>query len=857
MTDFVTALAHLKALVPVALISAGSLGGSTAGAVPFDLSGFTKPASAFSALPKESLATGLGYDDKLLDPGPLFKSDGCPFLQDALLTGGKDHAQPLWNLSVLCSTFLENGNAFAHKLSSGHAGYAADTTDALYARKERERADRGLGWPSCAALAANGSTACKTCPHQGKIKSPLNLTRSSAPSGGPGVAAAPSANAGPTPSGLVTAAVNFTLPRGFVLDNEGYICKNEKGSATTPDTTVRVFSCKLTEPYASIKDGKDYLHFIATVDLGHTVEVNILMSVIQGGGTNLLQLLGEKRVKVYTAGKKYVEEFLMSYITKLHDTQASLVSLPFGWWVSDDPALTKTAGDRHGFVYGGTLYKDDGSSSRSGLGDPVLKEAYNPCGSIKPWLDCCKMITNQKRPELDTLIAAGFAAPLMTLTGKDSVLLSVWGETGSGKTSAAEVGMAVWGHIKRCKEVAKSSPKSVLEKMGQTKNLPLWWDEISNGDESQESAFNTYFDSTHGIAGSRLNTKIELRARPDWQTMMIAMSNISFVDFVVQKLKSSGGGIYRVFEIKILHRNVQFGVNPDGTTKAPGQINQLEAARMIDEMRNNYGQVGLLYAKVLGGRPAAVDAFVVKCINEFEKSVGGFQDERYWLACCGTLIAGAEFGNMLGATLDIPAMKAFLQKTYLSNRKRLKDEAVEGGTDAHTMEVLSGFFKRYIGETLWTDVMPTGRGKPPPVTFLAGPAMNTNPRPIQIHWAVNSRLLRICRREFLKYLVDLKMPQRVVMDALAERFGMVPINAVIGAGTKYQCTQEALLSIPVPHGSPLEDLMNSHNVGSDIGAAAANSPVDTGLAGAVVESLLGAGVAQAAADLALVKKTQP
>jgi hypothetical protein len=45
----------------------------------------------------------------------------------------------------------------------------------MFDRKLAERHDRGLGYPSCAAIAGAGCKACATCPLLNKVKSPLNI----------------------------------------------------------------------------------------------------------------------------------------------------------------------------------------------------------------------------------------------------------------------------------------------------------------------------------------------------------------------------------------------------------------------------------------------------------------------------------------------------------------------------------------------------------------------------------------------------------------------------------------------------------------------------------------------------------
>jgi hypothetical protein len=113
------------------------------------------------------------FADNLVAYEPIFK--GCGFYKDALKTGGAGHHQPLWNLAVLGATFMENGNAVAHAISKGHPEYTEVDTQALYDRKVAERHHRGIGYPSCATIEANGCSACATCPLRGKGKSPLNI----------------------------------------------------------------------------------------------------------------------------------------------------------------------------------------------------------------------------------------------------------------------------------------------------------------------------------------------------------------------------------------------------------------------------------------------------------------------------------------------------------------------------------------------------------------------------------------------------------------------------------------------------------------------------------------------------------
>jgi Domain of unknown function (DUF927) len=745
----------------------------------------TPSAAAFSALSAtESLAEGIQREDTPLDPTPIMK--GCAFLRDALLTGGKDYDQPLWNLTTLAATFIDDGQNLAHKMGRSHPEYDHSTTDALWARKLRERADRGLGWPSCQAIQANGSKVCATCPHFKEGKTPLHLA----------LAARDMPSAGP----VLPAAVDaLKLPEGYGLNAEGWICKIKMVEPVDEEAPpvplyLPIFSCRLSMPWA--QKGPHALNFTTTVDRNkitgkwHTAGASITHEVIQGGGIDLLKTLGRQGVKVVPENKRFLEGFLMAWYTKMHDAEDAAMSVPFGWW--------SPGGKRHGFVFGGLVMKDDNTQSPSGMGDTHLREAYQPTGEAQPWIDACKMVTDQKRPELDAIIAGAFAAPLMVVPAEYSALLSAWGATGVGKSTAMKVGLSVWGHPKLTKEVTSSTSKSVIHKMGQIRNLPVYWDEIKNK-KAQIQVFDTFFSGSEGTGPSRLTSNIEQRARSDWQTMMVICSNISFVDHIVGEQRTTTAGIYRVFEYYV-------GTSLPG---APGQIDAMDASRLTQALEDNYGVIGMQYAEVLASDPKTADEYTLSICRLFSARVKATKEERFWVALCGTLIAGAGYANRFGAEIDIDALTLFLAATYEKNRQRMTEEGVEGGTKINTEEALTGFLKDHVENTLYTDTFPVGKGRPKPVTEIFGPDPH-RPRPIHVQWVMDDRKLRISRPAFFAYLQEKNTSAIQIMNGLKDFFGATVAYAVLGAGTVHRGGQEHVISIPIRAKSPLEAQLMVH-----------------------------------------------
>jgi hypothetical protein len=85
--------------------------------------------------------------------------------------------EPLWraSLGVLCRTV--QGDAICHEWSEGDPRYSESETQG---KIDRLRAN-ATGATLCATLSAHRPEACKACPHQGKIKSPISLGMDTSP----------------------------------------------------------------------------------------------------------------------------------------------------------------------------------------------------------------------------------------------------------------------------------------------------------------------------------------------------------------------------------------------------------------------------------------------------------------------------------------------------------------------------------------------------------------------------------------------------------------------------------------------------------------------------------------------------
>jgi hypothetical protein len=97
----------------------------------------------------------------------------CGFIREAVTTGGEKFSNPMWNLTTLIATFTDDARNDAHRMGNKYPGYTKANTDEFFDRKLREKAEKGLGVPSCATISSTGCTACQTCSHFANRRSPL------------------------------------------------------------------------------------------------------------------------------------------------------------------------------------------------------------------------------------------------------------------------------------------------------------------------------------------------------------------------------------------------------------------------------------------------------------------------------------------------------------------------------------------------------------------------------------------------------------------------------------------------------------------------------------------------------------
>jgi len=774
--------------------------------------------------PADDRGLGLGFNDAPLALEPLLGEGGCPHLVDACRTHGAHYAQPLWHLDALLSSFLENGRAVFHYISKGHPSYYWGSADAMFDRKVNEKEERGLGWPSCAALEAAGCKSCAACPHKGKIRSPLNLTRTqttpllSDPNAGGSTPLRESGPAGAADVGS-SAAPPFDpnplgIPREYKIVNDR-ICKHVM--KTLPDGSrhyedIRLISTRLWDVYMSADPAG--LNFTCATSLNATKECFVPMTALNTKQTLKAAFL-ENEVFIVHGREEDTVEFVQSWMEKVREAHEAHKHHPYGW-------VTKEGGEIEGFVYGGTMYLKDGTV-RAVRTDPRLLERFRPYGKKEVWFEALDLITKQPRVELEILVAASFASPLLRFTGKYGVLLAATSDTGKNKSTAIDIGNAVWGNPKRVKGSNRSSLKAMMNQSAKTQNLPLYWDDVKN--KKMMTDVCDYADSqSEGVQGQKMTSKQTEAETGEWESILIVGSNESVTDAILKRTSTNAASLVRVFE---------FEVREPKDTDA-GRISDAIADPLKHSLQYNFGQVGAVYAQWLGSDPEGLRKIVAGFHQQFIDTVKPMHEERYWTSLCAILYAGAYCANKIGANFHLDQIWTFLVTLYMERRNLLESEHVGGGTAENSEAYLTGFFKTQNGNTAATYDYNSGRGPGRHLRPLDLPDFQRFPSAtVNVHWVVDAKLLRISRPAFRAYLDEAKASSTIVLSGLKKHFGMtqqrrVDLASGIGGNTS---GPEDILVFPIKPGSWLENqLLKKLPVTQRDQSAAGPGSDDTGLA---------------------------
>lgn len=687
----------------------------------------------------------------------------CGFIREAIDTGGAAYDNPLWNLTTLLATFTEGGRQDAHIMACGHADYSVESTDELYDRKVVERERKDLGWPKCTSIAV-GYSGCNVCPHRMDGKTPLHF------------AAAPPA----PPSNTIK--LSNDLPDGYIRDADRLVYQMVQD---TKGQTVPVPIAPYAITNGWLQRNPWMVNFTVEINEDITSQISIPYELLPTKEP-FFKHISNQGVNLQEHYMRRFKEFIMAWVDKLRQGRNSVVtSSPFGWVTNN--------GKEEGFSYGGVVYTPNGDRPAANT-DQVLQRQYTPSGSRDAWIEAARMITDQKRQDINIILISSFAAPVFKWLGEQGALISAYStETGIGKSTAIKVAQAVWGDPIMGVQSLNDTPNSVLNKLGELKNLPMYWDELKGIEDTERFVTKILFNLTGGREKSRLTAKSEQRQIGVWETIMLVASNEPLIDHVTRANRTTSAGTVRMLEFTV-------------TPGVIGQIDPTEASLKISRLRDNHGVIGQEYAQFLGHNVTKVMDDVTETSKRLTEKLKFENDERFWRVCAASLIQGATYANTLGFTnIDLDEFENYICNLVNNTRTDRKSQTVNMRDKLNVSDVISRYLDTMRARhTLFTNRIHVSKGKPLTGSItVQRDASRLDAIHVQV--GLEDGLLRMTEYEFRDWLGQNNYSPSIFMKALEYEFGQQQVTGRMGSGTQYASGTQRLLQIQLA-GTPLAEI---------------------------------------------------
>jgi len=282
--------------------------------------------------------------------------------------------------------------------------------------------------------------------------------------------------------------------------------------------------------------------------------------------------------------KKQTEDFqrmLRSYMNELRK-QKSMTNLyaTMGW-----------KDNYKQFVMGDTLHRKmpDGSVTRENIslssGTAERGTAmYQSKGDLSAWVQATKMLETADMPWHMFALGIGFAAPLFEFTGLKGLTISLFGDSGGGKTLIQHWQQSIYGNPDKLHFTAKFTQNTLFNRLGLYCHLPMTIDEQTGMPDDQVGDFCYWV--TQGEDKKRLNRNAEERDARTWATTVTVSTNRSFVSKMTASGMDTDAQLARLLEIPI-------PVHPlFAETSTAGR-------KVYGFLAQNHGLVGPIYADLL------------------------------------------------------------------------------------------------------------------------------------------------------------------------------------------------------------------------------------------------------------------
>ena len=502
--------------------------------------------------------------------------------------------EPIWYDLIGIAAYCHNPEQTAKAWSYKHPGY----DEAATVSKLQHWKDSADGPTTCDKFEADRPGGCKGCPFKGKIGSPARL----------GVQYQTVDVSQDAPD---TVSKEVALPKPFKRANSGI-------KVTIDDTDIDVCDFDIY-PVSYGRDetlGYEVVRYHWRRPHVGWQELCLRQAYLVDGSREFPQSIADQGIVLNSKNQtEYFQMMLRSYMNELRKKRAMTNLYSSMGWKEN---FTE-------FVLGNTLFRrlsdgtvDEEEISLASTSQRIGSDLYSTCGSLQYWVDFTELLEKADLNAHKFGLGVSLATPLFAFTGLKGVTLSLYGETGGGKTLLQLWMQSIYGNPEKLHFSSKFTANTLFSRMGLYGNLPLTIDEVTLMSDRDVGDF-IYWVS-QGRDKARLNRNAEERATRDWATTATVSTNRS----LNSKLTSSGleteAQMMRLMEVTVPSSRLFTKDNTAGK-------------RVHKHITTNYGLVGReVIRRLLAMGESGIRAMIAEAeagfSDKYDVTFSG--EERYW-----------------------------------------------------------------------------------------------------------------------------------------------------------------------------------------------------------------------------------
>lgn len=559
-----------------------------------------------------------------------------------------------------------SGSQCAHTWSAGDVRYSPGA-----AAEKLEHARTAAGPTTCNRFRDLNPAGCQSCPHQGRITSPIQLGRG----------ALPASTTSPGPVSSEGRLELPLLPDPYFWKGTRLAVKDQSKKEDAPPYHIVADYPFLIDELQEGERSKGVSAVCKTWEPMHGTWREFPLLLKEAVGDRGLGALAHHSVVIDKKRWPHMASYLSAMANHHKGSKRYGIRYEqFGW---------KTVDGQPAFVVGTELLGRQATARC--FGSPELERRaalFQPQGTLAAWCEAAEHTTRTPGMEAHTFVAlCGFASILYHLTGAEggTIVHGTTMDSGKGKTFGLKIAASIWGELAGMRIKERDTEVAKFIAIGMLGHLPVLYDELrATGADAADRIKGFVLQYTLGEDKARGAADGGLKAdNLPWSNIMLSTANISLIDTCLSDGAETAQAA-RVFEFS--------PSLPAGVTTSYGD--DLER-----QMAANRGQAGRAFVQACLGRWEWLRQAVPDAVKLWETRLGGGPDLRYTLRLLGAVTVAMAVVQQAGIlTVNEPALMAWMDATARDNAARL---AVEREPDP--VGILSRMINDLLPNTL---VMP-------------------------------------------------------------------------------------------------------------------------------------------------------